>query len=246
MFEDGSANISIWLRTPKTKDAIIYLKEQGDEVATKVYEYIKYDVIYTKEELMNEYLKYIYEHYIIGDKKTTVFGPNDKFETGVKIKSWFQKNKTVIIKMADSNMYAAEIVKAFKLDVSTEEKLKKQTILGIIDRMQYIYDTYIVNGKDLPKHDSGDTFEDGTPIYKWINREVNKKIIKELYLEGNELAREIVKRITWGKKYLISISEVNLLALEICLSKNWVLERDVSNYPTYKVLQARKVKKLVK
>jgi len=241
-FEESSTLVGVWIRRPRIKKAILDLVSKGNEEAKYVYESAKFDVFMTKEEQFIERLKFIYENYVLKNKHIIITNMEDKFDDGVVLGPWLKKNRRKIVELSSSNEYASIICNEYKLNLSMEERYNEQYMEVFYAKLKYIYDTYIKTKKGLPKYDSSENFEDGTPIYKWINRTRNKEEIQKLALEGDSIAMSIMELTTWGKKAIKSISLTNGVALSIALKKGWVLEKEVIGTKVYQEMQKKKVK----
>lgn len=245
VFPDKQVSISNWLRLPRVKEAIKVLIQEKNNEAIELYELIKWDIFYTKEQQNIVRIEYIYNTYIKNNLDIPSSNSNDVFEDSIKIGSWIKDNKDMILEIAKKgNEPAKRIVEVLMLDKTVEEKYKEKSLNLLKERLEFIYEKYISKGLPLPKYDSKETFDDGTPIYKWINRKANKENMELLAERGDTLVLEIMKNITWGKKELIRLAKINTLALEICLSEKWILEKDANEYPTYlKIIEEGKIKK---
>jgi len=232
-FKDTHTNIYNWIKMPKTKEIITQLVAQNNEEAEALY-----DLAFIDKEVLNyEKVKYIFNTYVKNEKNIPNRNSRDRFPDGTLIGEWLKDKKEKLFKLANEGMIEAQVI-IFKLGLNktAEERSKDRIFDLIIERLNYLYETYINGRLPFPKYDSDDKFPDGTPIYKWINRKDNKANIEILANEGNEVALEIMRRITWGKKALIRLSNINVKALEICLNERWLLEKNVIDYPSYKKL----------
>lgn len=232
-FKDTHTNIYNWIKMPKTKEIITQLVAQNNEEAKALY-----DLAFIDKEVLNyEKVKYIFNTYIKEKKEIPNINSRDKFADGIYIGGWIKDNKEKIFYYANQGIIEAQvIIYILGFDKTPEERSKQRILDLLIERLNYLNDMYIKNGLPFPKYDDIDKFEDGVPIYKWLNRKDNKANIEELANEGNDIALEVMRRITWGKKALIRLSNINEKALEICLYERWVLEKDAINYPSYKKL----------
>ena len=242
-FDDNSALIGLWIRIPANKERIIKLVDKGDTEAKALYEYAKYDIFMTKEEQLEYRLKYIYDNFISKNITITLSKNTEKFDNGNAVALWIKDNRNKIVELSKTNKYAKALCDVYRLNLNMEERYQEQFKENLLIKMDYIYETYIVTGKGLPKYDSKDTFIDGTPIYKWLNRNKIKEAIEQLALDGNEKAMELMQLTTWGKKIIKTMYLSNERALLVALKNGWVLEKEVIGTKIYQDMKQKTIKK---
>lgn len=148
----------------------------------------------------------------------------------IRNKNWIKNEEALSIYPEDSYIEInidGETKKISLYEKSIDEK-----------RIDEIYNLYVSTGI-LYNQNTKEYFSDNSIcIGTWIKR--NREYIMEQANLGNEHAKTIVEASVWTKNYAPKIANINLYALKICLSNGWLLETDVSEYPTYKEYKGMK------
>lgn len=133
-------------------------------------------------------IKFVYECYILKNKSLPSRSFQDKFPDGVKIGSWLLANKERIKDEALKGNRQAQVI---------YKKIRVKS-LSLEAKVNYVYDNYVFNGKNIPELNSDDKFPDGTDIGNWFFRNINT--LTKLAENGSVALQRVVSAYNQDKE----------------------------------------------